>query len=111
MLTRFGVIGKATPGLQLCSDIGLVFTSKLCTRLAYQYGLKQEFIRPHTPQQNGMVERLIRTIKEQCIWMHNFESLTEARFAIGKWIEFYNNERPHQVFKLKTPAEAYALAA
>lgn len=111
LLTRYGLVGKASEGLQLRSDNGLVFTSKLFTQMAYQYGLKQEFIRPHTPQQNGMVERLIRTIKEQCIWMHNFESLSEARSAIGKWIDFYNTERPHQALKMKTPAEAYALAA
>lgn len=111
LLTRYGTIGKATAGLQLRSDNGLVFTSKLYTGTAYQYGLKQEFIQPHTPQQNGMVERLIRTIKEQCLWMHNFSSLPEARNAIGKWLEFYNNERPHQALKMKTPAEVKALAA
>uniref|UniRef100_UPI001C631407 integrase core domain-containing protein n=1 Tax=Nitrosospira multiformis TaxID=1231 RepID=UPI001C631407 len=33
---------------------------------ALAYGLRQEFITPHCPQQNGMVERLIRTLKEQC---------------------------------------------
>ncbi|PMO63180.1 integrase [Vibrio breoganii] len=103
LLTRYGVIGRATPGLQLRSDNGLVFTFRLYTTLAMQYSLTQEFIQPHTPQQNGMVERLIRTIKEQCIWMHNFGSLSEARFAIGKWLEFYNNERPHQALKMKTP--------
>ncbi|EJK2100310.1 integrase core domain-containing protein [Vibrio cholerae] len=53
-----------------------------------------------------MVERLIITIKEQYVWMHNFGSLGEARFAI-----VYNNERPHQALKTKTPAEVYALAA
>jgi len=31
------------------------------------YGLRQEFITPHCPQQNGMVERVIRTLKEQCV--------------------------------------------
>ena len=41
--------------------------SKRYTATVYRYGLKQEFIRPHAPQQNGMVERLIRTVKEQCI--------------------------------------------
>ena len=51
--------------------------SKRDTR--YRYGIKQEFIRPHKPQQNGMVERLIRSEKEQCLWLNNFESLEEAR--------------------------------
>lgn len=50
LLTRYGVIDKATTGLQLRSDNGLVFTSCLYTTLAMQYGLTQEFTQPDTPQ-------------------------------------------------------------
>lgn len=39
----------------LRSDNGLVFTSRRYTSLVRSYGLKQEFITPHCPQQNGMV--------------------------------------------------------
>ncbi|HZF98715.1 MAG TPA: integrase core domain-containing protein [Pseudoxanthomonas sp.] len=31
--------------------------------------------------------------------------------VIGDWIQFYNHRRPHQTLGMKTPAEAYALAA
>ncbi len=48
----------------LRSDNGLVFTSRSYTALARSYGLRQEFITPHCPQQNGMIERVIRTLKE-----------------------------------------------
>nr|WP_233827607.1 integrase core domain-containing protein [Cereibacter sphaeroides] len=40
--------------------------------------LKQEFITPHCPQQNGMVERVIRTLKEQCVHRQRFDSLQHA---------------------------------
>lgn len=60
------------------------------TWTVYQYGLKQAFIRPHTPQQNGMVERLILTVKEQCLWLHNFQSLDEARQTLRAWFKYYN---------------------
>ncbi|MCE6949512.1 integrase core domain-containing protein, partial [Cereibacter sphaeroides] len=73
--------------------------------------LKQEFITPHCPQQNGMVERAIRTLKEQCVYRQRFESLQHAARAIGDWIAFYNHRRPHQALDMKTPAEASALAA
>lgn len=41
----------------LRSENGLVFTSRDYTRLVRSYGLQQEFIPPHCPQQNGIVER------------------------------------------------------
>ena len=75
------------------------------------YGLKQEFITPHCPQQNGMVERVIRTMKEQCIHRHRFETIQHANRVISDWIAFYNNRRPHQALAMRTPAEAFKLAA
>ncbi|MGV8942047.1 MAG: integrase core domain-containing protein, partial [Lysobacter sp.] len=64
----------------------------------------------HCPQQNGMVERVIRTLKEQCAHRHRFETRQHATRVIGDWIQFYNHRRPHQALGMKTPAEAYALA-
>lgn len=61
--------------------------------------------------ENGQVERVIRTLKEQCIHRHRFETLQHASRVIGDCIRFYNHQRPHQALKMKTPAEAYALAA
>ncbi len=75
------------------------------------YGLRQEFITPHSREQNGMVERIIRTLKEQYVHRHGFESLQHASCVIGEWINFYNLRRPHQALGMRTPAEAYALAA
>ena len=93
---------------ELHSDNGLVFTSRDYTRLVRSYGLKQEFITPHCPQQNGMIERVIRTLKEQCVHRHRFESQTHALRVIADWIAFYNQQRPHQALKMMTPDAAYA---
>ncbi len=56
LIKRYGILGKAQDDLTIRSDNGLVFTSRRYTRTVYRYGIKQEFIRPHSPQQNGMVE-------------------------------------------------------
>ncbi len=58
-----------------------------------------------------MVERFIRTLKEQ--WMHRyrFETIQHAMRVIGDRIAFYNNRRPHQALAMRTPAEAFRLAA
>ncbi|MFD1807274.1 integrase core domain-containing protein [Gemmobacter lanyuensis] len=50
-----------------------------------------------------MVERVIRTLKEQCIHRQRFDSIQHATRAIGDWISFYNNRRPHQALDMKTP--------
>jgi len=110
LITRFRTLGKVGQSFLLRSDNGLVFTSRSYTALVKSYGLQQEFITPYTPQQNGLVERLIRTLKEQCVHRHRFETLQHASRVIGDWINFYNQKRPHQALGMKTPAEAYALA-
>jgi putative transposase len=56
-------------------------------------------------------KRVIRTLKEQCAHRHRFESLQHASRVFGDWLGFYNHRRPHQSLGMKTPAEAYALAA
>lgn len=111
LIARFGSLGKVAKPFLLRSDNGLVFTSRYFTGLAKSYGLQQEFITPHCPQQNGMVERVIRSLKEQCVHRHRFESLQHASRVISDWISFYNHQRPHQALKMKTPAQAFALAA
>lgn len=111
LISRYGCPGRVKQGFLLRSDNGLVFTSRSYTALAKSYGLQQEFITPYSPQQNGMVERVIRTLKEQCVHRQRFESLQHANRVIADWIGFYNHQRPHQALNMKTPAEAYALAA
>lgn len=111
LIARFGSLGRVSTPFLLRSDNGLVFTSQHFRRLTKSYGLQQEFITPHCPQQNGMVERLIRSLKEQCIHRHRFESQQHAMRVIGDWVQFYNNRRPHQALGMRTPAQAYALAA
>lgn len=88
-----------------------MFTSRSYTALVRGYRLRQEFITPHTPEQNGMVERMIGTLKEECVHRHRLETLQHAGRVIGYWIGFYNHRRPHQTLRMRTPAEAFALAA
>ena len=57
-----------------------------------------------------MVERLIRTIKEQCVHRHRFESLQHANRVLNDWIKFYNEVRLHQALGMKIPVEVYALS-
>ena len=111
LIARNDSLGKVKRPFLLRSDNGLVFTSRSYTALVRSYGLQQEFITSYSPEQNGMVDRVIRTLKDQCAHRHRFESLQHANRVTGDWIRFYNHQRPHQALAMKTPAEAYALAA
>jgi putative transposase len=84
LISRFGALGKVPRECLLRSDNGLVFTLHRYTALVRGYGLKQEFIMPHCPQQNGMVERVIRAIKEQCIHRQHFDSLQHATESLRR---------------------------
>ena len=56
------------------------------------------------PECNGVAERFIRTLKEECIYLHHFETLEEAREVIGAFIERYNNSWLLQRHGYMTPA-------
>lgn len=106
-IARFGTLGRVHQPFLLRSDNGLVFTSRSYTKLVRSYGLKPAFI---TPQHNGLIERLIRTLKDPCLHRHRFETAQHASPVIGDWMPFYNTRRPPQALGMKTPAEAFALA-
>jgi putative transposase len=56
---------------------------------------------------NVYVERFWRTIKYDEIYLHAYESVSEARNGIAKFIRFYNEVRPHSSLQAKTPDQVY----
>ncbi|PHS07248.1 MAG: hypothetical protein COA78_13540 [Blastopirellula sp.] len=56
---------------------------------------------------NQMIERLWRSLKYECIYLNAFETGSQARTGIGKWMTYYNTERPHSTHGILTPQEAY----
>ena len=56
---------------------------------------------------NVYVERFWRTIKYDEIYLHAYESVSEARSRIAKFIPFYNEVRPHSSLQAKTPDQVY----
>ncbi|MEL6419601.1 MAG: transposase, partial [Pseudomonadota bacterium] len=58
---------------------------------------------------NIFVERLWRSLKYECLYLHAWETGSEARAGIAKWTEFYNHKRPHCAHGGKPPAVVYWL--
>ena len=56
---------------------------------------------------NRMLERLWRSLKYECVYLHAFETGSQAKAGIGKWLAYYNAERPHSTHGILTPDEAY----
>ena len=56
---------------------------------------------------NRMIERLWRSLKYECVYLHAFERGSEAKAGIGKWLAYYNADRPHSTHGILTPDEAY----
>ena len=104
-IRRFGTLRPQGPTPIVRSDNGLIFQSRRFRAACKDYRLKQEFITPYTPQQNGMIERFFRSLKEECVWQTNFPSFEAARREVGRWIDWYNTGRPHQALGYKSPVE------
>ncbi len=60
------------------------------------------------PECNGVIERFIRTLKEQCLYLHRFRTLEEAQRIIGEFIARYNREWLIERLGHRTPAQARA---
>ncbi len=60
---------------------------------------------------NVFIERLWRSLKYECVYLHAFETGSELRTALTGWIGFYNTRRPHSALRGLTPDEAYAAIA
>jgi transposase InsO family protein len=52
-----------------------------------------------------LIERWFRSLKEECVWLENFESSEQAKAAVAGWIRFYNSERPHQSLEYMSPEQ------
>lgn len=102
---RFGTLRPEGSTPVLRSDNGLIFQSKRFRQACRSYRLTQEYITPYTPEQNGMIERFFRSLKEECVWQHRFKSFEEVRAAVSKWIRWYNDERPHSALGYLSPRQ------
>ena len=59
---------------------------------------------------NVFIERLWRSLKYECIYLHAFETGSELRVGLTRWIGYYNTRRPHSALAGRTPDEAYRAA-
>lgn len=91
--------------LYLVSDNGSQPTSKKYMQACSVLEIKQIFASYNNPKGNADTERVMRTIKEDFIWVREFSSPVEFTEAFKTWVERYNNDYPHSSLKYQTPCQ------
>jgi len=92
------------------SDQGSQFTSGDFTDVLKESGIKISMDGKGSWMDNVFIERLWRSLKYECVYLHDFENGIQARQLIGDWLRRYNEERPHSsLADDRTPMEEYNL--
>jgi putative transposase len=89
------IAGRGKPE-QIRVDNGPEFLSKVFYQWCRSEQIEIKYIQPGKPMQNGYVERLNRTFREDVLDAYLFESLEELRIISDEWQEQYNHFHPHQ---------------
>ena len=103
----FGAFGKdMARGLAVRHDWGPQYMSHAFGAELRYLGIRQSPSFVGEPQCNGIIERFMRTLKEQCLWLHRFEDLEQATHEIAAFIERYNTQWLIERLDHRTPRQA-----
>jgi transposase InsO family protein len=96
---------KIALGLGLRMDWGPQYTAHQFLGELRWLGIRPSPSYVGEPECNGIMERWIRTLKEECLYLHDFATLDEARQVISEFIERYNREWLLERHGHRTPAD------
>ena len=85
-------------------DNGSEFISKVMDRWAYERGVELDFSRPGKPTDNAKIESFNGRLRQECLNLHWFLSLDDAKEKIEAWRQYYNETRPHSALQWESPA-------
>ena len=92
----------ATPEI-FNADQGSQFTSHGFTDVIKSHGIRMSMDGKGRALDTIFIERFWRSLKYECLYLKPFETVSDLRDAIKKYVEFYNSERIHQSLGYKTP--------
>jgi len=76
-------------------DNGPEYISQALRDWAQAMDIKLMYIQPGKPTQNAYIERFKRTVRQECLNLHLFDSVESAQNITTQWLWIYNNQRPH----------------
>ena len=89
------------------SDQGSQFTAATFVELLHRHRIRISMDGRGAWRDNVFVERLWKSIKYEEVYLHAYESVSEARAGIGRYVTFYNTRRPHTALDRRTPDNVY----
>jgi len=101
-----GALTKGTPEI-FNSDQGSQFTSTAFTSQLKAHGIRISMDGRGRVFDNIFTERFWRSLKYEDVYLHDYQSVREGKYGIGRYIEFYNHTRLHQALNYQTPAEVH----
>lgn len=96
-----GLIHHSDRGVQYCCDLYIEELQK--------YGIKISMTEDYKPTDNAIAERVNGTIKTEHVYRqeHRFKNIEDAQQQIDRFIDFYNNHRPHMSIGNQVPKDAH----
>jgi putative transposase len=89
------------------TDQGSQFTSAAFTGMLQDQAIAISMDGRGAWRDNVFVERLWRTVKYEEVYLRAYDSVSEARASLGRYLAFYNEVRPHSSLGARTPEQAY----
>jgi len=86
-------------------DNGTEFSGRLLDLWAYHWKARIDFSRPGKPTDNCYVETFNGSLRDECLNVHWFETIEDAKAIIEAWRRDYNETRPHTALKDVAPEE------
>jgi putative transposase len=105
LVERAAAASSIRPGtLTLGTDNGSAFTARAFKLVLSGLGVAHRRGGYRDPESQAFIESWFGKVKERCIWLHEFDTLDEAREVIAAHIDSYHH-RPHSGLNYRTPAE------
>jgi putative transposase len=93
------------------SDNGPEFVAKELRKWLARTGTATLYIEPGSPWENGYCESFNSRLRDECMNVEVFFTLTDARRKLALWRHDYNHHRPHSALDDRTPAEFAAVCS
>jgi Integrase core domain len=89
------------------TDQGSQFTGTAFTGVLVRNGIAISMDGKGAWRDNVFVERLWRSVKYEAVYLRAYDTVSNARASLGRYLDFYNGRRPHSSLDGMTPDQAY----